>query len=117
MLVLLFALAVPAAAHAQDRARPAGGAPIDFSVEDADLPELVRAVSQITGRRFILAIPARTIRASVIGEEPVTAADVYSAFLSILRMNGLTVVRSGRYEVIVTTEEIERRPIPLVIGR
>lgn len=112
-LTLLLALTLPATVQAQER--PAGDEAIDFSLDGADLPELVRAVSRITGRRFILASPVRAMQATVIGEGPVSAREVYRAFLSILHLNGLTVVRSGRYELIVSTEDIERRPIPLVI--
>lgn len=114
LLPLLFALALPATATAQGRASAREGA-IDFSMDGADLPELVRAVSRITGRRFILAAPVRTIQATVIGEGPVSAREVYRAFLSILHLNGLTVVRSGRYELIVPTDDIERRPISLIV--
>jgi general secretion pathway protein D len=113
ILPLLFALALPATATAQEPA-PAADA-IDFSLDGADLPELVRAVSRITGRRFILAAPVRSIQATVVGEGPVSVREVYRAFLSILHLNGLTVVRSGRYELIVSTEDIERRPIPLIV--
>jgi type II secretory pathway component GspD/PulD (secretin) len=114
--VLILALSLPAAAHAQERRDTVVRSDaIDFSLEDADLRELVFAVSRITGRRFILAVPTRALQATVVSEGPVSASDVYHAFLSILRMNGLTVRRSGRYEVIIATDEIERRPIPLII--
>lgn len=116
ILPLLFALTLPATAAAQERA-PARAEAIDFSMDGADLPELVRAVSRITGRRFILAAPVRAIQATVVGEGPVSAREVYRAFLSILHLNGLTVVRSGRYELIVPTDDIERRPLPLIVDR
>jgi general secretion pathway protein D len=111
-ILLLLTLALPCAAQAQTTDHRDA---VDFSIESADLPELVRAVSRITGRRFILAAPVRTLEATVVSDTPVTASDVYHAFLAILRMNGLTVRRSGRYEVIVPTEQIERRAIPLII--
>ncbi|HJL18974.1 MAG TPA: type II secretion system secretin GspD [Sandaracinaceae bacterium LLY-WYZ-13_1] len=89
------------------------GARVDFTLEDADLPDLVRMISRITGKRFILPGKARSIKATVASERPVTAAAAYRAFLSILELNGMTVVPSGRYLKIVETSGAESQPLPL----
>lgn len=120
---------------AQDGPRPAGklrpfrtglegqpservppSAPVEFTLEDADLPDLVRMISRITGKRFILPGKARSIKASVVSTEPVSAAEAYRAFLSILELNGMTVVPSGRYLKIVESTGIENQPVPLYTG-
>src|SRR5690554_1951829 len=69
---------------------------VTFNLEDADLPDLVRLISNMTGRRFILPGKARNIKASVFAPTQVTAREAYEAFLSILEVNGMTVVPSGR---------------------
>lgn len=92
------------------------GAPVTFNLEDADLPDLVRLISQITGKRFILPGKVRSIKASVYAPTKVTAAEAYNAFLSILELNGMTVVPSGRYLKIVETSGIENQPIPTYTG-
>src|SRR5690554_3555070 len=69
---------------------------VTFNLEDADLPDLVRLISNMTGRRFILPGKARSIKASVFAPTQVTAREAYEAFLSILEVNGMTVVPSGR---------------------
>ncbi len=89
------------------------GARVDFTLEDADLPDLVRMISRITGKRFILPGKARSIKATVASEAPVSAAEAYRAFLSILELNGMTVVPSGRYLKIVETAGAESQPLPL----
>jgi len=89
------------------------GARVDFTLEDADLPDLVRMISRITGKRFILPGKARSIKATVASEAPVTAAEAYRAFLSILELNGMTIVPSGRYLKIVETSGAESQPLPL----
>jgi general secretion pathway protein D len=86
-------------------------AKVTFNLEDADLPELVRLISSITGRRFIISNKARQIKATVYAPTQVTAAEAYRAFLSILEMNGLTVVPSGRYLKIVESTGIQQQPI------
>ena len=97
--------------------RPSGrvppGARVDFTLEDADLPDLVRMISRVTGKRFILPGKARSIKATVASETPVTAAEAYRAFLSILELNGMTVIPSGRYLKIVESAGVEGLPTPV----
>jgi general secretion pathway protein D len=96
--------------------RPAdSGTLVRFNVEDADLPELVRMISQITGRGFIVANKTRNIKATVYGPTKITISDAYEAFLSILELNGMTVVPSGPYLKVVESAHIEGRALPLSI--
>lgn len=86
---------------------------VTFNLEDADLPDLVRLISNMTGRRFILPGKARNIKASVFAPTQVTAREAYEAFLSILEVNGMTVVPSGRYLKIIDTAGAETQPLPV----
>lgn len=86
---------------------------VTFNLEDADLPDLVRLISQITGKRFILPGKARSIKATVYAPTRVTAAEAYQAFLSILELNGMALVPAGRYLKIVESGRVEGRAIPL----
>jgi general secretion pathway protein D len=89
---------------------------VTFNLEDADLPELVRLMSQITGRSFILPSKARSIKATVYAPTKVTAAEAYQAFLSILELNGMALVPSGHYMKIVESGRVEGRAVPLFAG-
>src|SRR5690606_4796838 len=80
------------------------------------LPDLVRLISSITGRRFILPAKARSIKATVYAPSRVTVAEAYEAFLSILQMNGLTIVPAGRYLKITESPGIESQAIPTYTG-
>ncbi|MCB9593233.1 MAG: type II secretion system secretin GspD [Sandaracinaceae bacterium] len=97
----------------RDGGRTPPSAVVDFTLEDADLPDLVRMISRITGKRFILPGKARSIKATVASERPVTAAAAYAAFLSILQLNGMTIVPAGRYLKIVESAGAETNPLPL----
>src|SRR5690348_13129283 len=68
---------------------------IKFNLEDADLAELVNHISGLTGKRFIYGSKVRKVNITVVSPEPVTLAEAYEAFLSILQANGLTVVPEG----------------------
>lgn len=86
---------------------------VTFNLEDADLPDLVRLISQITGKRFILPSKGRSIKATVYAPTKVTAGEAYQAFLSILELNGMALVPAGRYLKIVESGRVEGRAIPL----
>jgi general secretion pathway protein D len=89
---------------------------VTFNLEDADLPELVRMMSQITGRSFILPSKSRSIKATVYAPTKVTAGEAYQAFLSILELNGMALVPAGRYMKIVESGRVEGRAVPLYSG-
>jgi len=87
---------------------------IDVSFEDVALPALVRFVARHTGRRFILSGDTREVRVTIVSERPVTRAELWDGFLSVLQMHGLTVERVGAYHRIVETEGVEGRNTPVV---
>lgn len=91
------------------------GSRITFNLEDAELTDLVRLISSITGKAFILPQKTRSIKATVYAPQKVTAAEAYRAFLSILELNGLALVPSGRYLKIVESQGVEAKTIPLLI--
>ncbi|MEP7125876.1 MAG: type II secretion system protein GspD, partial [Byssovorax sp.] len=73
--------------------KPKNGAfTVNFNLDDADLPDLVKAISNITGKRFIYGGKLRQIKATVYSPEKISAGEAYSAFLSILDQNGMTVI-------------------------
>jgi general secretion pathway protein D len=86
---------------------------VAFSLEDANLSELVRVISQLTGRRFIFGGKVRDIKATVYSPQKVTVAEAYKAFLAILETNGLTVVPHGRFLKIVESPGIVTQTTPM----
>ncbi len=86
---------------------------VTFNLEEAELTDLVRLISNMTGRRFILPTKLRALKATVFAPTKVTVAEAYQAFLSVLEINGLTVVPAGRYLKIVEATGIERKTIPI----
>ncbi len=92
---------------------PRRGTRITFNLEDADLPDLVRLISNLTGRRFILPGKVRSIKATVYAPTQITVAEAWTAFVSILEANGMSVVRQGRYYKIIETSAAESSPLPV----
>jgi general secretion pathway protein D len=86
---------------------------VAFSLEDADLAEVVRVIGQLTGKRFIFGGKVKNIKATVYSPQKVTVAEAYQAFLSILETNGLTVVPHGRFLKIIETNQVANQGTPI----
>lgn len=86
---------------------------VSFSLDDADLTEVVRVISNLTGKRFIFGSKVKNIKATVYTPKKVTVAEAYQAFLSILEANGLTVVPHGRFLKIVETNQVAQQGTPI----
>jgi general secretion pathway protein D len=95
----------------------AGEDRVSFSLEDADLPELVRVIGELTGKRFIFGGKVRSIKATVFSPQKITVAEAYQAFLSILEANGLTVVPHGRFYKIVESPDAKMGAPVYVAGQ
>jgi len=89
------------------------GLMVSFNLEEADLNELVKAISNITGRRFIYGGKVRQIKATVYSPDKVSIAEAYSAFLSILETNGLTVIPHGRFLKIIESPGVVSQTTPI----
>src|SRR5688500_12477479 len=50
---------------------------VSFALDDADLPELIRAVAQITGKRFVVGAKVKNIKVSIYSPQKITAAEAY----------------------------------------
>jgi general secretion pathway protein D len=90
-----------------------GGHKIKFNLEDADLAELVNHISGLTGKRFIYGSKVRKVSITVVSPTPVTLAEAYEAFLSVLQANGLTVVPQGEFLKIVDSAGVVQSVPPL----
>ena len=90
-----------------------GSTLVNFDLDDADLPDLVKAITNITGKRFIYGSRLRRVKATVYAPEKVTAAEAYRAFLSILQTNGMTVLQAGRFLKIVETPGVVQQDTPV----
>jgi general secretion pathway protein D len=97
--------------------QPPSSERITFNLEDAELTDLVRLISSITGKAFIIPNKTRQVKATVYAPNKVTPAEAYRAFLSILELNGLSLVPSGRYLKIVESQGVENKTIPLLIDQ
>jgi general secretion pathway protein D len=102
-LTLLFALALPLAAAAQQ------GAQITPNYKDADLGQVIEAVSQVTGKNFIVD-PRVRAQVTMLSNSPMSPAAFYEAFLAILQVHGFVAVPAGN--VIKILPDATARQLP-----
>jgi len=102
-LALAALLAASGAAHAQQ------GAMITPNYKDADLGQVIEAVSQVTGKNFIVD-PRVRAQVTMLSSTPMSAGAFYEAFLAILQVHGFVAVPSGN--VIKILPDANARQLP-----
>ncbi len=95
---------VPAASQSQmagaGRAAMPSQAMITPNYKDADLTQIVEAVSQVTGKNFIID-PRVKAQVTMLSATPMGPGAFYEAFLAILQVHGFVAVPSGKlYKII-----------------
>ncbi len=116
---------LPTLAHAQgpttidespEHAPRQPGDLVTLSLKDVELADLVRSMSEMTGRRFVVAATPKSFQATIIAPQRVTVAEAYQAFLTVLAANHLTVVPRGRFFKIIDAQDAVHEA-PLVSGK
>ncbi len=67
-----------------------------FDYKNAEITQVVEAISKLTGKNFILEPNVRGT-VTIIAPSQITVAEAYRAFLSALAINGFTVVPHGKF--------------------
>ncbi len=82
---------------------------LDFT--DVEIRDVVKAVSKITGKNFVLDDRVRG-KITIISPEPVTVKEAYEAFVSALEVKNFTVVTEGKVTKLIPIREAKSSPIP-----
>jgi general secretion pathway protein D len=106
LLLAAVALSMAAAVMAQQPAAT-------LNWKDADIRQVVEAVSAVTGKNFILD-PRVTGRVTLLSPTPLGPDALYQAFLSILQVHGYVAIDSG--DLIKIIPDATARQFPSQIG-
>ncbi len=87
------------------------GATITPNYKDADLGQIVEAVSEITKKNFIID-PRVRAQVTMVSNSPLSADAFYEAFLAILQVHGFVAVPAGN--VIKIIPDANARQVPSV---
>ena len=87
---------------------------IDFP--DAPLKDIVRAISKLANKNFILDRKIENRRITIISPAAVTKQEAYNAFLSALYMNDLTIVTMGSFLKVIEAKSALQSNIRVFVG-
>jgi general secretion pathway protein D len=117
-LLLSACLALPGSPlSAQEEAEPGGQAMITMDFQDVELPVLVKFISELTGKNFILDEKVKGKRVTIISPTKITKDEAYRVFESILDIKGLTTVPSGRIIKILPVKDATTQNLETVVGK
>lgn len=85
---------------------------ITLSLDDANITDLIRWASDITGKNIILH-PNIQGRVTVIARQPMNKDEAYQVFLSVLQVHGLTVVEENSSLKVLPNAQAKESAIPL----
>jgi general secretion pathway protein D len=92
---------------------PAGpheeGATITPNYKDADLSQIIQAVSEVTGKNFIID-PRVNAKVTMLSATPMSPAAFYEAFLSVLQVYGYVAVPAGKVIKIIPNTDVRQSP-------
>ena len=86
-----------------------------FDFPNADIGDVVKAISELTGRNFIID-PGVRGKISIIAPSKITVAEAYKAFLSALAIAGFAVVPGDGFYKIRTGRQAQRDGIETYSG-
>jgi general secretion pathway protein D len=103
--VLLVVVSFAAAAQP----RPQEGATITPNYKDADLSQIIQAVSEVTGKNFIID-PRVNAKVTMLSATPMSPAAFYEAFLAVLQVYGYVAVPAGKVIKIIPNTDARQLP-------
>jgi general secretion pathway protein D len=105
---LMVAVSLPALP--QSRPPPQDpAATITPNYKDADLSQIIAAVSEVTGKNFIID-PRVNAKVTMLSSTPMSPAAFYEAFLAVLQVYGFVAVPAGKVIKIVPNTDMRQFP-------
>ena len=83
------------------------------NLKDTEIQEFIKFVADVTGTTMVID-PNVKGKVRVISSKPVSQAELYDLFLSILDVQGYTAVRSGQVIRIVPSKDARSSPVPIM---
>ncbi len=87
---------------------------ITMNFKEVDIQVLIRFISEITGRNFLIDPNVRG-KVTILSPDKVTIDEAYQVFLSILDVHGFAAVPSGRVTKIVPAAEARAKGVETLI--
>lgn len=86
-----------------------------FDYPNAEITDVIKAISQLTGKNFIID-PSVHGKITIVAPTQISVAEAYKAFLSALAINGFTTVPSGKFIKIKASRAAQKDGIETYSG-
>ena len=96
-------------------AKPVWGQEFTVNLKDTDIQEFIEFVADVTGTTIVID-PAVKGKVKVVSSKPVSRAELYDLFLSILDVHGYTAVRSGKVVRVIPNKNARSAPVDVISG-
>jgi general secretion pathway protein D len=100
--------------HAEAGAEDPDQADISMNFQDVDLPVLVKFISEITNRNFIIDEKVKG-KVTIISPSKITVDEAYNVFRSVLQVKGFTTVPSGTVIKILPVQDAKSSTLDTVL--
>jgi general secretion pathway protein D len=110
----------PAAAQSEPQAptTPAASTTSDQNIllnfKDVELRQIIDLMSDLTNQNYLVDEKVRG-KVTIISPRPVSREEAYNIFLSILEVQGFTVVPQGAIHKIIPSREVKESPLPTAV--
>ena len=84
---------------------------ISFNLRNADIVQVINLISELTGKSFLVDDKVRG-KVTIIAPTEVTLEEAYQIFLSVLEIQGFTIVPQGPIIKIIPARDVKDNPIP-----
>src|SRR5882724_11857318 len=105
LAALLASLTLPAAAQVKSQDGPT----ITPNYKDSDLSQIIQAVSEVTGKNFIID-PRVNAKVTMLSATPMSPGAFYEAFLAVLQVYGYVAVPAGKVIKIIPNTDARQLP-------
>src|SRR5437762_2386054 len=109
--ILAFQLILTPSAWSQTSKLPRNQGMVSLDFHDVEIGDVVKAVSEITGKNFVLDDRVRG-KVTIISPSAVSVEEAYQAFLSALEVKNLCAVEVGSVTKIIPLRECKQGNIP-----
>jgi general secretion pathway protein D len=89
---------------------------ISFDFRDVDLADLIKTISELTGKNFVYDETLKG-KVTIISPETMTLDETYQLFLTVLNIKGYTLVPSGKVNKIVQIKDAKQVNLPVYSDR
>ncbi len=89
---------------------------IILNFDNADLKDVINTISSVTNANFIIG-PGVDARITIQSSSRIPVSEVMNVFESVLEVNGLSIVKSGRFYKIISGVTAKQKPLEVHKGR